>query len=72
MAKSKYTNIGGQALLEGVMMRGTEHTAMAVRNTDGDIEIEIYPTVRKQRAAIWQKALYSRHFWADRLSGRRL
>ena len=55
MAKSKYTNIGGQALLEGVMMRGTEHTAMAVRNTDGDIEIEIYPTVRKQRAAICKK-----------------
>ena len=41
MAKSKYTNIGGQALLEGVMMRGSVHTAMAVRNTAGDVEIEI-------------------------------
>ena len=55
MAKSKYTNIGGQALLEGVMMRGTEHTAMAVRNTAGDIEIEIFPTVRSQRPAICKK-----------------
>ena len=55
MAKSKYTNIGGQALLEGVMMRGSVHTAMAVRNTAGDIEIEMYPTVRKERPAICKK-----------------
>ena len=41
MAKSKYTNIGGQALLEGVMMRGSVHTAMAVRNMAGDVEIEM-------------------------------
>ena len=55
MAKSKYTNIGGQALLEGVMMRGSVHTAMAVRNTAGDVEIEVYPTVRKGRPAICKK-----------------
>ena len=55
MAKSKYTSIGGQALLEGVMMRGKVHTAMAVRNASGDIEIEMYPTVRKERAAIFKK-----------------
>ena len=55
MAKSKYTSIGGQALLEGVMMRGSVHTAMAVRNTAGDVEIEIYPTVRSQRPAICKK-----------------
>ena len=55
MAKRKYTNIGGQAILEGVMMRGSVHTAMAVRNTAGDIEIEMYPTVRKERPAICKK-----------------
>lgn len=55
MAKSKYTNIGGQALLEGVMMRGSVHTAMSVRNTAGDVEIEVFPTVRKERPAICKK-----------------
>lgn len=39
MAKNKYTSIGGQALIEGIMMRGPEKTAMAVRRPDGEIEI---------------------------------
>ncbi len=39
MAKQKYTSIGGQALIEGIMMRGSEKTAMAVRKKDGEIEI---------------------------------
>lgn len=34
------TSIGGQALIEGVMMRGPEKTAMAVRNKEGEIIIE--------------------------------
>lgn len=34
------TTIGGQALIEGIMMKGPEKTAMAVRNKDGDIVIE--------------------------------
>lgn len=33
----KKTNIGGQAVLEGVMMRGETHSAMAVRREDGSI-----------------------------------
>ena len=40
----KKTSIGGQALLEGIMMRGPKMTAMAVRNTDGEIVIEKFPT----------------------------
>lgn len=36
---SKYTSIGGQALIEGIMMRGPKKTVMAVRKKDGDIEI---------------------------------
>ncbi len=40
MAKQKYTSIGGQALIEGIMMRGQEKTAMAVRRPDGEIQIE--------------------------------
>jgi uncharacterized protein YqhQ len=38
--KTKYTSIGGQALIEGVMMRGPKNTAMAVRTPEGKIEVE--------------------------------
>ncbi|MBQ9384865.1 MAG: DUF1385 domain-containing protein [Ruminiclostridium sp.] len=34
------TTIGGQALIEGIMMKGPEKTAMAVRGKEGDIVIE--------------------------------
>ena len=48
----KKTSIGGQALMEGIMMRGPEVTAMAVRNTKGEIVLEKFSTVAKQRPAI--------------------
>ncbi len=38
--KTKKTSIGGQALIEGIMMRGPEKTAMAVRNTKGEIVLK--------------------------------
>lgn len=38
----KKSSIGGQALLEGVMMRGPEKAAMAVRIPDGTIDLEIW------------------------------
>ncbi len=34
------TSIGGQAVIEGVMMRGPEKTAMAVRRPNGEIALE--------------------------------
>lgn len=34
------TSIGGQAIIEGVMMRGPKQTAMAVRKADGEIIVE--------------------------------
>ena len=37
---AKKTSIGGQALIEGIMMRGPKKSAMAVRNTHGEIVIE--------------------------------
>lgn len=43
MAKKKrkcYSGIGGQAVLEGVMMRNGEKYAVAVRKSDGTIEVE--------------------------------
>ncbi|MBP5686336.1 MAG: DUF1385 domain-containing protein [Clostridia bacterium] len=36
---AKYTAIGGQALIEGIMIRSPEKTAMAVRKPDKDIDI---------------------------------
>ncbi|MDD2396902.1 MAG: DUF1385 domain-containing protein [Tissierellia bacterium] len=35
----KKTSIGGQALIEGIMMKGPSKTATAVRKPDGEIEI---------------------------------
>lgn len=34
----KYTSIGGQALIEGIMMRGPQKTVIAVRTASGEIE----------------------------------
>ena len=41
---SKYTAIGGQALIEGIMMKSPEKTAIAVRTKSGEIEVEKYKT----------------------------
>jgi uncharacterized protein YqhQ len=38
--EKKITSIGGQAIIEGVMMRGPEKIAMSVRKPDGEIVIE--------------------------------
>lgn len=38
--EKKMTSIGGQAIIEGVMMRGPKKTSMAVRKNDGEIVIE--------------------------------
>ena len=35
------TSIGGQAIMEGIMMRGPKKTAIAVRLADGNILTEI-------------------------------
>ena len=45
------TSIGGQALMEGIMMRGPKMTAMAVRNTKGEIVMEEFETTTKKRPA---------------------
>ena len=39
MAKSKYTCIGGQALIEGILMKSPEKSALAVRKPDKEISI---------------------------------
>ena len=48
--KPKYVAVGGQALMEGIMMRGPEGTAVALRLPDGTIETEMkeFTSVRKK------------------------
>lgn len=48
MEQKKMTSIGGQALIEGVMMKGPSKTAMAVRNTSGEIIIEQWENQTKK------------------------
>ena len=46
------TSIGGQAVLEGVMMKSKDYVALSVRQTDGKIatEVEKFTTVRSKYA----------------------
>lgn len=53
MTQQKKTSIGGQALIEGVMMRGPHRSAMAVRKPDGSIHLEM--TDLDSRPAPWYK-----------------
>ena len=39
--KSRYSGIGGQAVLEGVMMKNGEKYAVAVRKPNGEIELDV-------------------------------
>ena len=47
------THIGGQALIEGVMMRGKLNWAVAVREPDGNIHSEEHPLSKKGKRAAW-------------------
>lgn len=39
--KMQYSGIGGQAVLEGIMMKNKEQYAVAVRKPNGEIEVEV-------------------------------
>jgi uncharacterized protein YqhQ len=45
LSDDKKDTVGGQAIIEGVMMRGKEKVAWAVRRPDGGITVESYPFV---------------------------
>lgn len=55
----KKTSIGGQALIEGVMMRGPLVTAMAVRHTSGEIKMEEWETESATKPK-WMKVPFVR------------
>ena len=46
----KKTSIGGQALIEGIMMLGPEKSAIAIRKPEGNIDCKVEPlkTLRKR------------------------
>ena len=50
----KKTSIGGQALIEGVMMRGPRKTAMTVRNPEGELVVESWENQESNRAKFFK------------------
>lgn len=47
--KTEYVAVGGQALMEGIMMRGPKGTAMSLRLPDGSIETQMKDFVSLRR-----------------------
>ncbi len=56
----KMTSIGGQALIEGVMMKGVSETAMAVRLPDGTIDVEKWKTKSPKSRSFWFRVPFLR------------
>ena len=46
------TKVGGQAILEGLMMRGSRSLAIAIRQPDGDIHLTVEPL---KKPGAWKK-----------------
>ena len=53
-------NYGGQAVIEGVMMRGSRGMAVAVRRPDGGIEIHSEPLTSRIYSTRWSKMPFVR------------
>lgn len=61
MANSKKkTSIGGQALIEGIMMRGPVLTSMATRMPDGSIDVESWNTHKDNKTPWTRKTPFIR------------
>jgi len=52
--EQKKTSIGGQALIEGLMMKGPHISAMAIRTSSGEIDLETWET-NKSGKKPWYK-----------------
>lgn len=61
MSKQHKTSIGGQAVIEGIMMRGPEKTSLAVRLPNGSLDVE---TWENPKITAWYK---KRHLSAEYL-----
>ena len=60
MADKKKTSIGGQALIEGIMMRGPVLTSMATRMPDGNIDVETWNTHKGSKTPWTRKTPFIR------------
>ena len=60
MANKKKTSIGGQALIEGIMMRGPVLTSMATRMPDGSIDVETWNTHKSCKTPWTRRAPFIR------------
>ena len=58
-----HTHIGGQALIEGIMMRGKTAWAVAVRTPDGSVHLEEHDLPPKNRRG-WRVWPVARGVWA--------
>ncbi|MEG0854349.1 MAG: DUF1385 domain-containing protein [Angelakisella sp.] len=56
----KKTSIGGQALIEGIMMRGPAKSAMAVRTPSGEIDLEEWATYPNGKPPKYKKMPFIR------------
>ena len=54
------SKIGGQAVIEGVMMRGIDKAAMACRLPDGEIDLETWPIKGGKKIPWYRKILFVR------------
>ncbi len=59
-SECKKTSIGGQALIEGIMMRGPELSSMAVRLPNGEIDLETWPTEKSNHKPWYKKTPFVR------------
>ena len=67
-----YSGIGGQAVMEGVMMKNGIHYAVAVRKPDKEIVVDAreYPgivknqKIKKYRSCVVSSILSIRWYWA--------
>lgn len=60
MANKKKTSIGGQALIEGIMMRGPVLTSMATRMPNGSIDVETWNTHKGSKTPWTRRAPFIR------------
>lgn len=51
----KYSGIGGQAVMEGVMMKNKDHYAVAVRKPNHEIEIKVEEYRGAKEDSVWRK-----------------
>ena len=50
---AKKTSIGGQALIEGLMMRGPKKDAIVVRKSDGSLDVDVHPRKLPAKKSLW-------------------